>query len=140
MRGFNFTGNQNLGRRILGKDDGFVFREYGTGVNAFSNAEGFVTLPSGIIIVRGVTTIQLNTWYHIAMTHDGLKRRLYINGIQDGVLDAVGGTVPTSAPGVIGSDAGGNFFGQSLARKANGDRRRDRAQNCFLRVPERPRW
>jgi hypothetical protein len=75
-----FTGNQNLGRRILGKDDG-LFREYGTGVNAFSNAEGFVTLPSGIIIVRGVTTIQLNAWYHIAMTHDGLKLRLCVNGI-----------------------------------------------------------
>src|SRR5205823_12136891 len=54
-------------------------------------------------------TIQLNTWYHIAMTHDGLKLRLYVNGIQDGVLDAVGDTVPTSAPGVIGSEEGGDF-------------------------------
>jgi hypothetical protein len=66
-----------------------VFREYPTGVNAFNKAEGFVTLPSGIIIVRGVTTIQLNTWYHIVMTHDGLKLRLYVNGIQDGVLAAL---------------------------------------------------
>jgi hypothetical protein len=104
-----FTGNQNLGRRIVGKDDGFAFREYGVGINAFNNVEGFVTLPSGIVIVRGVAIIQLNTWYHIAMTHDGLKLRLYVDGVEDSELDAVGDTVPTSAPGVIGSEEGGDF-------------------------------
>ena len=78
------TGKQDTNRHIIGKDDELVTREYGVGINASITFEGFVTLPSGIMIVRGVTTIQLNTWYHVAMTHDGLKLRLYVNGILDG--------------------------------------------------------
>jgi hypothetical protein len=105
------TGNQNLSRRIVGKDEGFgsEIREYATGILTINTPAAFVSLPSGIKEVDGVTTIQLNTWYHIAMTHDGLKLRLYVNGVLDGVVDAVGDSVPTSAPGVIGGDEFGDF-------------------------------
>lgn len=44
------------------------------------------------------------------MTHDGLKLRLYVNWVQDGVVDAVGDTVPTSAPGVIDAEKFGELF------------------------------
>ena len=98
------TGNQNTNRRIIGKDDG-SHREYSVGIIVPNTVQGFVNVPS-FSAVTGTTTIQLNSWYHIAMTHDGLKLRLYVNGIQEGEVDAVGDIVPTSAPGVIGSDLG----------------------------------
>jgi hypothetical protein len=44
------------------------------------------------------------------MTHDGLKLRLYLNGVEDGIVDAVGDIVPSTAPGVIGNDAAGELF------------------------------
>jgi hypothetical protein len=110
------TGNQNMNTRIVGKDDPAVVREYSLGIVGPNNVtQGFVNLlPSSFPIVTGTTIIQLNTWYHIAMTHDGLKLRLYVNGIQEGVVDAVGDIVPTSAPGVIGSDPFGDFFKGSI--------------------------
>jgi len=37
------------------------------------------------------------------MTHDGLKLRLYVNGVLDGIIDAVGDTVPTRNGVVIGN-------------------------------------
>jgi len=110
------TGNKNTNTRIIGKDDPAVIREYSLGIVGPNNvAQGFVNLlPSAFPIVTGTTIIQLNTWYHIAMTHDGLKLRLYVNGIQEGEVDAVGDIVPTSAPGVIGSDPYGDFFKGSI--------------------------
>jgi hypothetical protein len=103
------TGNENLPRHVIGKDDGAVIREYSLGVNSNNKAEGFVVLPSGLKIATGVTTIQLNTWYHIALTHDGMNLRVYVNGSQDSAVDAVGDIVPTPSSVGIGGDDFGEF-------------------------------
>src|SRR5262249_48597037 len=103
------TGNENLPRHVIGKDDGAVIREYSVGVNNNNKAEGFVVLPGGLKVATGITTIQLNTWYHIAMTHDGMNVRVYINGVQDAVADAVGDIVPTRTSVGIGGDTFGEF-------------------------------
>jgi hypothetical protein len=70
-----------------------------------NTVQGFVNVPL-FTSVTGTTTIQLNGWYHIAMTYDGLKLRLYVNGLEEGEVDAAGDIIPTPAPFVIGSDFG----------------------------------
>jgi hypothetical protein len=45
------------------------------------------------------------------MTHDGLKLRLYVNGVLEGTLDAVGDVVPTQNPvGIGGNMVAAVFF------------------------------
>jgi hypothetical protein len=103
------TGNENMPRHVIGKDDGAIIREYSLGVNSNNYVEGFVVVPSGLKVVTGVTTTELNTWYHIAVTYDGVKLRLYVNGVQDAVADAVGDIVPTLSTVGIGGDVFGEF-------------------------------
>jgi N-acetylneuraminic acid mutarotase len=114
------TGNESQNRRVIGKDEGegSALREYSLGIDAFNKVQAFVTLPSGLMAVRGATTIQLNTWYHLAMTHDGLTLRLYVNGVQDGVLDAVGHIIPTLSAVGIGADAHGGEFTSGIIDEA----------------------
>ena len=103
------TGNANMFRHVIGKDGVVTTREYSLGVNNVNTVEGFVVVPSGLKAVAGVTNVELNTWYHIAMTHDGLKLRLYLNGVENAVLDAVGDIVPTRNSVGIGGDVTGDL-------------------------------
>ena len=80
----------------------------------------FVWLPAGPITIScSTTTAQLNTWYHVAMTHDGLKLRLYVNGSLEGTLDAVGDIAPTSIPlESVGTSLRSSFKGSSTKLKS----------------------
>jgi hypothetical protein len=105
------TGNAGTLRHLMSKDNNPVAREYILGMEDLANRFNcFVQLPTGEVVVTGTTTAQLNTWYHVAMTHDGLKLRLYVNGVIEGSLDAVGDVVPTSNPVGIGGNIRGAFF------------------------------
>jgi hypothetical protein len=46
--------------------------------------------------VSGATVIQSNVWYHAAATYDGQTWRLYLNGVQDGILALSSPTPPRS--------------------------------------------
>jgi N-acetylneuraminic acid mutarotase len=104
------TGNVGLNRHIISKDYIGVGREYSLAINDVNKFAAFVTLPTGLVLLYGNTTPLLNTWYHVAMTHDGQKLRLYVNGVLDGAIEAVGDTVPTQVEVSIGGGAYGEFF------------------------------
>lgn len=104
------TGNVGLNRHIISKDYIGVGREYSLAINDVNKFAAFVTLPTGLVLLYGNTTPVLNTWYHVAMTHDGQELRLYVNGVLDGSIDAVGDTVPTQVEVSIGGGAYGEFF------------------------------
>ncbi len=96
------TGRQGIARHIISKDNASKTREYILGIGSENSFVADVWLPSGLVDLRNTTTAQLNTWYHVAMTHDGEKLRLYVNGLLDGSADAVGNIVVTQNPVGIG--------------------------------------
>ena len=67
-------------------------------------------LPSGYGLVEGSTTIQFNTWYHVAMTYDGSMLKLYVNGALDGSVAATGSIAPTIQPLRIGGPSSGPWW------------------------------
>lgn len=104
------TGNQGLNRHVISKDQQFGTREYILALNDDDRFHAFVETTNGGFNLAGSTIPPLNNWYHIAMTHDGLKLRLYVNGVLDAIMDAVGDTVPTSNLVYIGANGSGNYF------------------------------
>ena len=77
------TGNQNFFRHIISKDNALAgMREWGLSVD-LQTFVPFVGLNTGFFAVGGATVAQLNTWYHVVMTHDGATLRLYVNGVLD---------------------------------------------------------
>ena len=60
--------------------------QYGLYVKPVDGAFRFVscTRSGDFVDVAGTTVIEPGTWYHVAMTHDGLRQCLYVNGKLEG--------------------------------------------------------
>ena len=70
-----------------------------------------VGVPDGFLFFDGTTTVELRTWYHIAMTYEGASLRLYVNGVLDGSMPVTCPIIQTSQPVRIGGGAaGGSHF------------------------------
>jgi hypothetical protein len=69
-----------------------------------------VYLPTGYAWVNGNTNVQLNTWYHVAMTYDNSTLKLYVDGALDGSVPATGPIAPTTEPLRIGGAGSGPWF------------------------------
>jgi hypothetical protein len=71
-------------------------------------------VPAGWADLDGNTAVQLNTWYHVAMTYDGSALKLYVNGALDGSAPASGAIVTTGTTLKFGGAGGGpwNFNGR----------------------------
>jgi hypothetical protein len=108
------TGKAGTGRHIISKDNEAVAREWILAIASQDEFEADIWLPNNVqVMARGATIVQLNTWYHVAMTHDGVNLRLYVNGVLEATTDAVGTIVPTDNPVGIGQNPFG--LGGSLA-------------------------
>lgn len=51
--------------------------------------------------LSSTTTLATNTWYHVAATFDGTAMRIYLNGVQDCILNVTGSAV-ANAPFSMG--------------------------------------
>ena len=61
--------------------------------------------------VNGTTTLQVNTWTHLATTYDGSAMKLYINGVLVGTRATSGTILTTTNPLRIGGNAPwGEYF------------------------------
>jgi len=74
----------------------------------------FVINNGGQRIALGSTTISTGIWHNLVGRYNGSNVRAYIDGVQDGTLNASGNIVNTSAPLVLGAGSGGSGSEQPL--------------------------
>ena len=111
------TAGQYQNMPIFSKDGIYSSRQYMLTVSDAGSFRPHVGLTSGLFYYDGNTQVQLNTWYHVAMTYDGSYLRLYVNGVLDKEQYRSGSLITTSVPLRIGgSDSGpwGNYKFQGL--------------------------
>jgi hypothetical protein len=104
------TGNAGLNRHVISKDQQFVARQYVLALNDDDKFHAFVVTTNGEFNLAGSTTPALNSWYHLAMTHDGQTLRLYVDGVLNASMLAPGDIIPTKNSVIIGANGLGNFF------------------------------
>ena len=101
------------GMVIWAKDDASLHREYLLVLASVGGQWVFrphVGAPTGFFFFNGRTPVQLNTWYHVAVTYDGSTLRLYVNGNLDGSLPVTGPIITTAQPFLIGGIPGGPWY------------------------------
>jgi N-acetylneuraminic acid mutarotase len=104
------TGNAGLNRHVISKDQQFVSRQYVLALNDDDKFHAFVVTTNGQFNLAGSTTPALNSWYHLAMTHDGQTLRLYVDGVLNASMPAPGDIIPTKNSVIIGANGLGNVF------------------------------
>lgn len=68
---------------------------YQTGSNSvFQISIGVI--PSGMVTLYGSSSLQTNTWYHVAITYDTAELRLYVNGQPETSMPVAGSVVTTT--------------------------------------------
>jgi hypothetical protein len=61
-------------------------------------------------IISGATTLSTATWYHVAVTYDGAKVTLYLNGMIDGSAAATGAITDNGINASIGAFSTNSLF------------------------------
>ena len=110
------TADQYANAPILSKDNPSSTRQYLLSVADTGKFRAHVwRSPGGIAYFDGITPVQLNTWYHVAMTYDGTNLLLYVNGIADAGLAASGSIVTSTEPLRIGGSYSGGWGNYKFA-------------------------
>jgi hypothetical protein len=100
----------NDGVAVFGKDNPYGSRQYLVGMGKSGSSWIFrahIGLPDGLHYFDGSTTVQTQTWYHVAMTYDGSYLKLYVNGSLDGSASLSGAITTSSEKLLIGGSVPG---------------------------------
>ncbi len=106
----------NVNAPIFSKDQPYYnTRSYLLTVGDSGRFRAHIWTGSGTLrYFDGSTGIQLNTWYHVAMTYDGSYLRLYVNGAPDGSTLASGNICVIADPLRIGGSYSGGWGNYKL--------------------------
>ncbi|MBD3182664.1 hypothetical protein GF312_10250 [Candidatus Poribacteria bacterium] len=106
------TGNENTHRDILSKDGENAERQYLLTASDVNTFRAHIWTSDGTAnYFDGSTTVELETWYHVAQVYDGNVLTLYVNGEEDGSLNFSGEIIVTSQPFRIGGGANAGAAG-----------------------------
>jgi hypothetical protein len=100
------AGNVGQHRDIISKDGESGERQYLLTASDINKFRAHIWTPDGVArYFDGKITVELNTWYHVAQTYDGITLKLYVNGQEDNKQDFPGGIIVTKQPVRIGGGA-----------------------------------
>jgi hypothetical protein len=101
---------------IFSKDDTSSSRQYLLSVSDNGTFRPHVwTDDTGLALFDGNTTVDLNTWYHVAMTYDRTNLTLYVNGVADGSTAVEGNLVTSTEPLRLGGSYSGGWGNYKFA-------------------------
>jgi hypothetical protein len=111
------TGGLYQNMPIIAKDGCYSERQYFLTLASSGKFRAHLSTDR-LYYFDGSWTVELNTWYHVAMTYDGSWLRLYINGGLNSCVAVSGNILTTTQPLRIGgstSDPGwGNYKFQGI--------------------------
>ena len=95
----------NAQRTIMRKEGGYLLD-----VNSNQIRFGVWKNSAVVGLISSTISITANTTYHLAVTYDGLKSRLYVNGVLNKEADVIEGPVDAGGNLGIGAAPGGSTF------------------------------
>jgi len=99
-------GNAGKHRDIISKDGESAERQYLITSSDINKFRAHIWTSDAVAhYFDGKTSVELETWYHIAQTYDGSVLYLYVNGKEDGSVKFSGDIIVTSQPVRIGGGA-----------------------------------
>lgn len=101
----NVSGGQGTYRDIISKDGEYSNRQYLLGVTIYNKFRAHIGVGNTFYYIDSTNTISTNTWYHVAMTYDGAKMVLYVNGVAQTNGSMTGSIITTTQPMRIGGGA-----------------------------------
>jgi DNA-directed RNA polymerase subunit RPC12/RpoP len=93
--------NPSGGVALVGKDGVYNDRQFQLGMGLDKGRwvfRPFIGVPAGLFLINGTVSIRAKTWYHVAMTFDGSRLRLFVNGQPDGSLAVTGPLITSTKP------------------------------------------
>ncbi|MEK7397464.1 MAG: LamG domain-containing protein [Candidatus Poribacteria bacterium] len=99
-------GNAGQHRDIISKDGESAERQYLLTSSDVNKFRAHIWTSDGTAhYFDGKTSVELETWYHVAQTYDGKILKLYVNGKEDGNVSFSGDIIVTAQPVRIGGGA-----------------------------------
>lgn len=118
----SWTGKAGEGRDLITKDGEDDNRQFILNLVSADRLRGNIATTGAVYFVDGPTSLQSNTWYHVAMTYDAASSNLslYLNG-QLETNGTVSGPIATSTEPVRiggGASSGAPYYFQGLIDEA----------------------
>jgi hypothetical protein len=110
------TDHQYTNAPIFSKDNTSSSRQYLLNVTDTGKFRAHVwTDDTGLGYCNSSTTVDLNTWYHVAMTYDHTNLTLYVNGVADGSAAVEGNLLTSTEPLRLGGSYSGGWGNYKFA-------------------------